>query len=124
MNSPITVEKGAPQLFVDDLLIASQENLKRTLHQPKKDNGGNFPILQLPPDFFGDIPGTLMANGTIVYDPKINRYVMFALALDIALVLSYIIFDNNTANIAIGSDDWQKGQNMFFGFPVMARKVH
>ena len=80
MSSTITVEKGEPQLFVDDLLIESQENLKRTLHQPKKDNGGNFPILQLPPDFFGDILGTLMANGTIGYDPKINKYVMFALA--------------------------------------------
>ena len=80
MNSQITVEKEEPQLFVDDLLIESQVNLKRTLHMPKKDNGGNFPILQLPTDFFGDIPGTLMANGAIVYDPKIKRYVMFAIA--------------------------------------------
>lgn len=82
---PLIIEKGIPQLFVDDFLIESKENLKRTLHQPKKENSGNFPVLSLQPNLFGNIPGTLMANGTIVYDPQINKYVMFALAFAAAL---------------------------------------
>jgi hypothetical protein len=68
---PCAVERGEPQLFVDDVLIASQENLVRTLLQPVKDNGGSFPVIAAP-------EGTsLLAYGSIVYDPRIDRYVMF-----------------------------------------------
>src|SRR5688572_10608534 len=65
-GSPIKVESGISQLFVDDYLIATQDGLKRTLHQPKKDGGGNTPLLALDKEFD---PGkdTLEANGTIVY---------------------------------------------------------
>jgi hypothetical protein len=65
-------------LFVDDYLIESQENLKRTLNQPEKDLNGDVPILAIE-DEFGNYGTTLEANGTIVYDPRIKKYVMFAL---------------------------------------------
>jgi hypothetical protein len=76
-NEPIALGPEA-QLFVDDFLIDSQENLKRTLNQPKKDNDGNMPVISLE-DEFGDAGSTLEANGTIVYDPRLGKYVMFAL---------------------------------------------
>ena len=75
---PIPIEPGVAQLFIDDYLIESQKNLKRTLHQPLKDFGGDKPIIALE-DEFGDFGATLEANGTIVYDPRIKKYVMFAL---------------------------------------------
>src|SRR5262245_11826012 len=81
-DPPVTVLKlntGEAQLFVDDYLIGQQSNLVRTLHQPKKDNGGNTPVLALA-DEFGETKGTLEANGTIFRDPKLNKWVMFTLA--------------------------------------------
>lgn len=73
-RAPVEIKTGVAQLFVDDALIDSQTGLKRTLHQPQKDNGGNVPVLA-PAEL-----QTLMASGTIVYDPRINKHVMFALA--------------------------------------------
>jgi hypothetical protein len=73
----IKIKSGLAQLFVDDFLIDEGLNLKRTLHQPKKDNDGNFPILELEDEFEG-YGATLMANGTIIYDPRLKKYVMFA----------------------------------------------
>jgi hypothetical protein len=75
----VKVERGQAQLFVDDFLISQQSGLARTLHQPKKDRGGNEPVIALE-DEFGAIKATLEANGTILYDPRIERWVMFALA--------------------------------------------
>jgi len=69
----VQVKKGVAQLFVDDVLIESQTDLKRTLHQPVKDRGGNWPVIAVD-------PGTaIQAWGSIVYDPKIEKYVMFLL---------------------------------------------
>ena len=70
---------GQPQLFVDDTLIATQSGLLRTLRQPKKDHGGNEPVLAIA-DEFGESKSTLEANGTILYDPKLKKWVMFTLA--------------------------------------------
>jgi len=80
MNTPYPVEADDPLLFVDDLLIESGENLVRRLHQPRKDDGGQVPVLELPEKLFDEYPGTLMANGTIVFDPGLGMYVMFVLA--------------------------------------------
>ena len=60
-----------PQLFVDDALIARQAGLRRTLHPPVKDNGGNVPLIAARPGT------TLLAYGSIVRDTRRNRYVMF-----------------------------------------------
>lgn len=76
---PVTVQSGQAQYFVDDYLIATQDGLKRTLRQPVKDGGGDEPLLALE-DEFGETKGTLEANGTIVYDPRLKKWVMFALA--------------------------------------------
>jgi hypothetical protein len=73
-EAPIEIRRGVAQLFIDDVLIDSQRDLRRTLHQPKKDNGGKVPILA--PEGLQ----TLMASGTIVFDPRIGKHVMFALA--------------------------------------------
>jgi len=70
----LEIPPGVPQLFVDDLLIDSQQGLRRTLHQPKKDDGGRRPVIA-PAGL-----RTLMASGTIVFDPKLNRWVMIASA--------------------------------------------
>jgi hypothetical protein len=75
----IEVRRGDPQLFVDDYLIDQQEGLCRTLIQPNKDNGGSDPLLSFK-DLQIEEVGTLEANGTILFDPKINKYVMYALA--------------------------------------------
>lgn len=48
----------------------------RTLHSPKKEDDGTKPILSLE-DEFGGAPGTLQ-GGTIVFDRKLKKYVMFA----------------------------------------------
>jgi len=77
--SPVAVKRGVAQLFVDDFLIASQTGLKRTLRQPKKDNGGNVPILALDNEY-GGYRATLEANGTIIFDTRLKKYVMFAIA--------------------------------------------
>jgi len=67
----VRVERGVAQLFIDDYLIDTQDNLKRTLHQPKKDNGGNVPMIAAKPGM------GLLAYGSIVYDVKLGKYVMF-----------------------------------------------
>lgn len=76
---PVTIHRGEAQLFVDDSLIATQEGLKRTLRQPVKDHGGNEPVIAIAEEF-GDTKSTLEANGTIVYDPRLKKWVMFSLA--------------------------------------------
>ena len=76
---PVAIEPGVVQLFVDDELIQSSHALRRTLHVPRKDDGGNVPVIELK-EAFTEHPGTLEANGSIVFDRKLNRYVMFALA--------------------------------------------
>lgn len=75
----IEIKPGVAQLFVDDFLIDTQSGLGRTLHQPRKDNGGDQPVIALA-DEFGPAGATLEANGTIIYDPGLKRWVMFALA--------------------------------------------
>jgi hypothetical protein len=75
----VTVESGHAQLFVDDYLIAVQKGLTRTLHQPQKDHGGSEPVIAIN-DEFGNTKSTLEANGTILFDPRLNKWVMFALA--------------------------------------------
>lgn len=79
---PIMIPPDTPALFVDDYWIESHENLQRTLHQPVKDFGGNRPVIALENEF-GDFAGTLEANGTIVYDPRIQKFVMFALGFSV-----------------------------------------
>src|SRR5689334_20446732 len=74
----IRIEPGEPQLFVDDYLIQESTDLKRTLRMPKKDNGGNAPVIAVEREF-GDYAATLEANGTILFDPKLKKWVMFAL---------------------------------------------
>ena len=75
----VRLESGQAQLFVDDELISEQKGLLRTLHQPRKDHGGNQPVIALDGEF-GETRGTLEANGTILHDPKLEKWVMFALA--------------------------------------------
>src|SRR6266540_2410086 len=76
---PLRLKSGQAQLFVDDLLISEQRGLSRTLRQPKKDQGGNEPVLALAGEF-GETKATLEANGTILFDPKLGKWMMFALA--------------------------------------------
>lgn len=68
---PITVPSNRPELFVDDFLIDSQQGLVRTLHQPHKDFDGRQPIISSRPTT------TLLALGSIVFDPKLGKYVAF-----------------------------------------------
>ncbi len=75
---PTPLRAGAAELFVDDALIESQAQLRRTLHSPRKDGGGNTPVLAIT-DEFGPNTSTLEANGTIVWDPRLRKWVMFAL---------------------------------------------
>lgn len=67
----IRVPRGSPQLFVDDALIESQRDLHRTLHQPVKERGGDAPLIPAAPG------KDLQAYGSIVYDPRLKKYVMF-----------------------------------------------
>ena len=78
-TSPVKLVSGEAQLFVDDFLISQQDGLVRTLHPPKKDGGGNEPVIALEEEF-GETKGTLEANGTILHDPRLGKWVMFALA--------------------------------------------
>jgi len=71
-EDPIVIQKGVVQLFVDDFLIEKSNHLVRTLHQPRKDYGGERPVITL------EDAETLLAKGTIVYDLRLKRYVMFA----------------------------------------------
>ncbi len=70
----VPIEAGVAQLFIDDFLIDAQSGLKRTLRQPRKDDDGSAPVIALASE------ASLMAKGTIVYDPRLERYVMFAKA--------------------------------------------
>ncbi|RMI14686.1 MAG: hypothetical protein D6681_04750 [Calditrichaeota bacterium] len=76
------IETGQVQLFIDDFLIESARNVHRTLHQPIKENGGRFPVIALE-DEFKPYAATLEANGTILYDPRLQKYVMFALGYSV-----------------------------------------
>jgi hypothetical protein len=78
-NEPIEIRPGETQVFIDDFLIAKSQGLRRTLRQPRKDEHGNQPVIELG-DEFGVYTGTLEANGTIVFDSRLGKYVMFALA--------------------------------------------
>lgn len=69
--APIVVRAGVAQLFVDDELIDTQVDLKRTLHTPVKEHGGNRPMIEA-----GEGTG-LLAYGSIVHDTRLGRYVMF-----------------------------------------------
>jgi len=71
MGETIPVGLNVAQLFIDDYLIASQEGLKRTLHQPRKDNGGRFPLIE-PPEGEGAI-----LPHSIIYDSRLRQYVMY-----------------------------------------------
>jgi len=75
-DEPLRIEKGVAQLFVDDFLIESQRDLKRTLRQPVKDNNGTRPLITPGPG------AALLAWGSIVYDPRLEKYVMFLLYRD------------------------------------------
>src|SRR5688500_18470692 len=81
--TPIKIDPGVAQLFVDDYLIESQADPKRTLRQPKKDNGGNQPVLAIEDEFDGR-PATLQSNGSIVYDKKLGKWVMFAIGCSLS----------------------------------------
>jgi hypothetical protein len=70
----VTIHAGEPELFVDDFLIETADGLSRTLHQPRKDNGGNVPVITL------DNGETLMAKGSILFDRRRRQYVMFGKA--------------------------------------------
>ena len=72
----LEVPVGAAQLFIGDRVIECAVGMRRTLHQPQKDNGGERPVIFLEDEFEG-VPGTQQA-GTIIYDPKLQKYVMFA----------------------------------------------
>jgi len=74
----LAIPTGVAQLFIGDRLIGKNLAVTRTLHQPRKDGGGLQPVLFLEDEFKG-VPGTLQ-GGTILFDPKLNKYVMFALA--------------------------------------------
>jgi len=93
----VTLEAGDPQLFVDDWIIGEQDNLKRTLHQPVKDHRGEKPIIPTPPG-----QRTLTAKSTILYDPGLRRYVMYAKALPAARIYRYVSDDGMTWR---GGDD-------------------
>ncbi|HSW46411.1 MAG TPA: hypothetical protein VLM89_12655, partial [Phycisphaerae bacterium] len=67
----VPIRAGVAQLFIDDYLIECSRDLKRTLHQPRKDNGGNVAMI---PASKGT---TLLAYGSIVFDAKQQKHVMF-----------------------------------------------
>lgn len=70
-TEPLAMEAGVAQLFIDDHVLESSPRVIRTLHQPVKDHVGNQPLIRAPRD------GTLLAYGSIVFDSKLNLYVMF-----------------------------------------------
>jgi len=67
----IKIESGVAQLFVDDGMIEQHRDLRRTLHQPVKDNDGNRPVIAARSGT------TLLAYGSIVRDTRLQRWVMF-----------------------------------------------
>ncbi len=78
-REPELITRGQAQLFVDDHLIAAQTDLRRTLHQPTKDDGGNIPVISLDSEYEGKA-ATLEANGSIVYDTRLKKWVMYTVA--------------------------------------------
>lgn len=72
----LEIPTGTAQLFIGDRLIEKNISATRTLHQPRKDEGGTKPVLFLEDEFAG-VPGTLQ-GGTILFDQKLKKYVMFA----------------------------------------------
>ncbi|HPD32306.1 MAG TPA: hypothetical protein PLL20_20110 [Phycisphaerae bacterium] len=68
----VHLKPGVAQLFIDDELIESQQGLERRLHCPVKDEGGNEPIIAARPGT------TILAYGTIVFDTRLKKYVMFS----------------------------------------------
>jgi hypothetical protein len=106
-NQPLWITTDT-QLFVDDLLIDSSAGLKRTLHQPTKDSGGNEPVLAITDEFAG-ITATLQANGTIVYDPKLKKWVMICIGASLSQQGS-----NRVRLYRFTSDDamtWKRGDD-------------
>jgi len=71
----VVIQPRQPQLFIDDHLIASSHGLKRSLHRPVKDDLGQEPVIATPPGC-----ETLLAKGTILFDPRLGEYVMLAKA--------------------------------------------
>jgi len=69
--APFNVQPGVAQLFVDDGAIEQSQNLRRTLHQPIKDNDGNTPLIAARSGT------TLLGYGSIVRDTRLQRWVMF-----------------------------------------------
>ncbi len=107
------VDEGVAQLFVDDALIGSSQGLVRTLHQPVKDFNGDRPIIAID-KLLEKYPATLEANGTIIYDPKIEKYVMFALAFAPSLKSDEPDGWRRTQLFRFISDDgitWEGGEN-------------
>lgn len=72
----LEIPTGTAQLFIGDRLIEKNLSATRTLHQPRKDDEGLKPILFLEDEFAG-VSGTLQ-GGTILFDKKLKKYVMFA----------------------------------------------
>ncbi len=70
-QTAVKVQPGVAQLFIDDGMIAEQSGLRRTLHQPVKDDGGDTPLIT------ARAGTTLLAYGSIVRDARLQRYVMF-----------------------------------------------
>ncbi len=78
----LMLQKNVAQLFIDDYLIDTGSGLRRTLHMPVKNSHGNQPIIELEKEF-APYAATLEANGTIVYDRRLKKYVMFALGYSV-----------------------------------------
>ena len=72
----LKIPSGAAHLFIGDRLVEKNLSATRTLHPPKKDDDGMIPILFLEDEFDG-VPGTLQ-GGTILFDKRLKKYVMFA----------------------------------------------
>jgi hypothetical protein len=70
-SEPLSLDPGVAQLFMDDGALETQHGLVRTLHQPAKDDQGRRPVIRAAPD------STLLAYGTIVFDPKLRQHIMF-----------------------------------------------
>ena len=87
----VSIRAGDPQLFVDDWLLDSSVALMRTLHRPVKDNGGDTPIIAPPAG-----SKTLAAKGSILSDPRLKQYVMFAKAIPSTRVYRYTSTDGLT----------------------------
>lgn len=70
-DDPIAVKPGVPQMFIDDGIIGAEKGSIRSMHQPAKDEDGQRPVIASPEHT------SLLAYGSIVFDTRLNRYVMF-----------------------------------------------